>query len=96
MAYDPDDRIYLPDGDPRHGRNGYTNYGCRCDTCRLAVRANHAEWAARAAAAPPDRVHGTYNGYTNYRCRCDDCRRANTEHSRDYVKRMAAVSHDED
>jgi hypothetical protein len=31
----------LPDGDPRHGRNGYTNLGCRCPVCTEAQRVAH-------------------------------------------------------
>jgi len=37
----------LPDGDPRHGANGYTNYGCRCDVCREGQRVKHADYMAR-------------------------------------------------
>lgn len=29
--------LILPgDGDHRHGRNGFCNYGCKCDICRKA------------------------------------------------------------
>ena len=40
----------LPDGDRRHGLNGYTNHGCRCDTCRAAARAQYARQRDRRAS----------------------------------------------
>jgi hypothetical protein len=33
----------LQPGDPRHGYNGYTNLGCRCEICRLAGNEYHAK-----------------------------------------------------
>lgn len=67
-----------PIPDEIHGTvNGYTNYGCRCDDCRAAVRAQRQKnKAARTAKPIPPRVHGTANGYGNYGCRCDDCKAA--------------------
>ncbi len=35
------------DGDPRHGQNGYSNYGCRCDICRQTATANHYDYMKR-------------------------------------------------
>lgn len=41
----------LPDGDARHGTgNGYRTYGCRCDLCKAAQSAVHAEYRARKSA----------------------------------------------
>jgi hypothetical protein len=37
----------LPEGDPRHGLNGYTNLGCRCDICREAQRLKHWDYMER-------------------------------------------------
>jgi len=37
----------LPEGDRRHGHNGYTNYGCRCDVCREGNRIKQNEYMAR-------------------------------------------------
>ena len=63
-----------------HGMNGYSNYGCRCDTCRTANADFQAAYRDRLAGTPFDEIpHGTTNGYGNYRCRCDACRAANTE-----------------
>ena len=36
---------------PKHGLNGYQNYGCRCDVCRDASTARRRE-QARAAGRP--------------------------------------------
>ncbi len=74
------------DGDPRHGQNGYSNLGCRCDVCRQA----HADYAigiretrARRIGRDPSLApHGKSSTYTNWGCRCDDCRRANTDERR--------------
>ena len=73
--------VLIPgDGDPRHGLNGYTSLGCRCDICRAAMAEYQLRRRERLAAAllagevaPP---HGTESTYVNYRCRCQACRRA--------------------
>lgn len=72
------------DGDPRHGMNGYSNLGCRCDVCRQANTAWQAKARARRRATPiPSEVkHGSENAYTNYSCRCDTCRKGHTERRR--------------
>jgi hypothetical protein len=43
----------LPPGDPRHGRNGYSNWGCRCPICFLdhALRCHDAYLRRRGRAA---------------------------------------------
>lgn len=37
----------LEPDDPRHGRNGYTNYDCRCEICRAAHAAYMREYMTR-------------------------------------------------
>jgi hypothetical protein len=60
-----------------HGRNGYSNYRCRCDECRAANTAAQSKYRDRLAQSDPDAIpHGTTNGYDNFRCRCDECRDA--------------------
>lgn len=63
--------------DPRHGCNGYTNYGCRCEVC---TEANRARSAARrkAGVIPAGTQHGA-SCYRNYGCRCDTCRAGQRE-----------------
>lgn len=57
-----------------HGDNGYSNYGCRCSTCREARRIWQQEYRARLAATDPAEIpHGSTNGYDNFRCRCEEC-----------------------
>lgn len=46
----------LPDGDRRHGVNGYSNYGCRCAACTLAWRRK--DRAARARLRRAVRLRG--------------------------------------
>lgn len=79
--------------DPRHGTvNGYGNRGCRCDRCRAAHRANHAEYMAKvrkskSLAQGDDIVHGTPYRY-DVGCRCDECRAAHNAKSRETKARM--------
>lgn len=79
------------DGDPRHGMNGYSNLGCRCDICREANTAYNLSMrevrARRIAADPSIRPHGVETTYLNYRCRCAECR---AEHNRRQKMRAAA------
>jgi hypothetical protein len=35
------------DGNSRHGQNGYSNYGCRCDICKTANTNSHYEYIKR-------------------------------------------------
>jgi len=42
--------VNLPPGDPRHGNNGYTNLGCRCDICGEAHRVDHLDYMHRNPA----------------------------------------------
>lgn len=64
--------------DPRHGLNGYSNLGCRCEICRAANTAWQLSARARRAAslADDDPRHGKSNTYLNHGCRCGKCRSA--------------------
>jgi len=72
--------VNLPPVDPRHGRNGYTNYGCRCRICRDA----NADYSLsqrevrrrRLETTPTLRPHGALSTYLNWGCRCQECRAA--------------------
>ncbi len=70
------------DGDKRHGSNGYTNLGCRCEICRSANSAHNkrrrAQRAELIASDPSLATHGRSNTYLNWGCRCPECRAANT------------------
>lgn len=83
----------MPDRVP-HGLGGYTNHACRCDTCRLALRAYRAN---RVAARRAERItvngrlfavnafrHGEDNTYVNWACRCHACTDAHNEYQRAY------------
>jgi hypothetical protein len=63
-----------------HGSSAYSNGTCRCDICREATRVAHqkavARRAARLAADPTLRPHGTINTYKNWGCRCEPCTEA--------------------
>jgi len=63
-----------------HGTfNGYSNYGCRCDLCKLAGRETNKIQKAKRIARPKDGTewyHGTVNGYRNWGCRCEPCHEA--------------------
>lgn len=65
------------DGDPRHGTNGYTNLGCRCEVCRAANTANNLrtreDRKRRLEQDPSIRPHGVETTYLNYGCRCVPC-----------------------
>lgn len=67
----------LPPGDPRHGMNGYTNLGCRCDVCRAAIaayaRQSRAVRAGRLARNPNLAPHGRESTYGGWGCRCRPC-----------------------
>lgn len=71
--------------DPRHGTiNGYSNGGCRCESCKKANRERHREYMDRVRSQ--GRVlsrHGTSLAYDSG-CRCPECRAANTAKSRNY------------
>lgn len=56
--------------------------GCRCDDCRSANTARHAQVVARMQARglpPGDPRHGTYTAYTQWACRCERCLAAGAE-----------------
>lgn len=64
----------------RHGTTStYTNYGCRCDDCRVAWSAYMRTASKRRherGLEPGDPRHGKASSYSNYRCRCGACRDA--------------------
>lgn len=75
-----------------HGTSGgYSNYGCRCRSCKSA-------WAARLqrrklerkTETPPERVHGSPGGYYNWSCRCSRCTSAAAKSSRPRAARRRA------
>lgn len=74
------------DDDPRHGMNGYTNLGCRCDICREAnttYTLHMREVRRRRLERDPSiRPHGVEATYFNYMCRCAKCRAAHAEAAR--------------
>lgn len=81
----------LPGGDPRHGLNGYVNFGCRCVECRAANAARTAYGRrARGNLLVDDPRHGTTNAYNNFSCRCDACRSAWATYQREYYARRDA------
>lgn len=85
--------VTLPDGDPRHGANGYVGYGCRCQTCTEADRLRHQLMRLRHKANPlpaSDPRHGSLSGYVTYACRCDACTEANRAYQRARRARRAA------
>lgn len=85
-------RKRLKQGDARHGINGYTNYGCRCEICKDAGTEHQRRYRQQLRDADvPTNVHGTINGYQNYGCRCDECRAAAAKAKRDYKRRKAAA-----
>ena len=55
---------------PVHNATGYTNYGCRCDTCRMAF--SKLNLAARAARELGRFRHGSADSYF-HGCRCRQC-----------------------
>jgi len=70
--------VVLPEGDRRHGTNGYTNLYCRCEVCKKA----HREYVAKRRAErhaitvtrglPAGVRHGP-STYGNWGCRCEIC-----------------------
>lgn len=79
----------LDDGDPRHGTvNGYKNWKCRCDACRLASAAEHREYMRRLREA--GRVLGEHGSAIAYEtgCRCDTCRLAHNQRSVEKKRRI--------
>lgn len=82
------------DGDPRHGKNGYSNLGCRCEICRAANAESQAAARVRRAAQPlPDGAeHGSDNAYTNYACRCRPCTTAHTDSHRAWRSRTQTTT----
>lgn len=78
---------------PVHGvtKNGYSNYGCRCEPCTSAhAAATRVQHAARVGTlAADDPRHGKYTTYFNYGCRCSACKAARAEYNRIYRKRRA-------
>lgn len=65
----------LPEGDPRHGHNGYTNYQCRCILCREGQRLYQQDYRKRRRNSPEFArvVHGQPDTYCNWSCRCVEC-----------------------
>jgi hypothetical protein len=65
---------------PHGTQNGYTNYRCRCEACRLANTTAYTAAQYRRhehmLAGIADPQHGTPSTYFNYRCRCEACRQA--------------------
>lgn len=73
-----------------HGRSGYKNYACRCQTCRedhtvemrelrgkrFALRVRVGD---RLVAPMPASQHGNANTYGNHGCRCEPCTEANRQ-----------------
>ena len=62
-----------------HGKaSTYTNYGCRCELCKEAIRltAKKRRASRGATLAGDDPRHGTLTGYNSWGCRCERCREA--------------------
>lgn len=49
----------LPEGDPRHGLNGYTNYKCRCEVCTAAGSSYYRIKRGGSAPVNPEPKYGT-------------------------------------
>lgn len=81
-------------GEFKHGLNGYTNYGCRCDECSEANNAYMSTFrrSRRGTLAPDDPRHGTSNGYTNYGCRCQSCTEVHSAQRARWAAARAAAS----
>lgn len=60
---------------PHGTATGYTNRGCRCEPCRVAVREYRKQLNA-ARPGIPNHKHGTLTAYKSLGCRCADCRQA--------------------
>lgn len=69
-----------PEVVPHGTANGYNNWGCRCDACRIAKAAEGVAIRARRAASNPENIpHGTANGYAQWGCRCEACTKAHND-----------------
>lgn len=91
------DRTHVPHGTA----DGYRNWACRCEDCRVANResqktAKHKAATkacgvkAKARGCPLNR-HGTTGGYMYYGCRCDLCRTAMRSRWRETDSRRRGV-----
>lgn len=70
-----------------HGTNGYTNYACRCQTCRDANAAAQRDLVARWRENGP-----VSHGVAGYRsgCRCETCKTAKSVQAAAYRARRKA------
>lgn len=79
--------------DPAHEKHGtatgYTSYGCRCDRCSGARKAQVARRYAKGLS-PGDRRHGTAAAYEGWGCRCEKCREAEARKLRAYNERSSS------
>jgi hypothetical protein len=68
---------------------GYQGYGCRCDLCMDAARANYKKGQidrmSRVNTLPPEK-HGNASTYLNWGCRCEPCRKANNAYNKPYQR----------
>lgn len=72
----------LAKGDPRHGtRNGYSNLGCRCESCRAV----HSE-------AMRERRHPGFGGVLDY-CECGTLKERRSETCRQCLLASVAATH---
>lgn len=54
VGHETDIRLHrrgLAAGDPRHGLNGYTHFGCRCDVCSTAMKSYYRDRTRPAGVA---------------------------------------------
>lgn len=79
----------LPHGTP----SGYARYGCRCEACCEARRAQLARGRSQPVVLPHERptpkwkIHGEVACYKNGKCRCDLCTEAYRVYKRGLPKR---------
>jgi len=66
--------------------NAYTKHGCRCEACKVFMRAYWADIRARTKSKPV-KEHGNYTSYASYGCRCSLCKDANLAYTKDYRAR---------
>jgi uncharacterized protein (DUF433 family) len=68
---------------------GYAGYGCKCDLCMDAARAQYKKGSqdrkTRVDTLPPEK-HGLMSTYLNWGCRCQPCTTANTIYNKPYSK----------
>ena len=85
----------LDTGDPKHGRSGYRNLGCRCPICRAANTADGRGWRGRRDHGGPgdryhlsalSRTHGIRATYTAG-CRCAECCEAERTYKANYRRK---------